>query len=289
VRSSAGGSGAAQPQQRRFRYHETLAGKYRLEKSLARGGMGWVFLATQLPLGRQVAVKVLTPGQHDAQFRQRFLLEASTCAKLQHPNIVTIHDYGESERGDLFMAMEYLNGSSLSYLLARTGSLPVDRVLRIALQVTRALRVAHKAGVVHRDLKPANIMLLNHDDDTRDFVKVVDFGLAKLFQDKSDGGIDLTKAGTMLGSPRYMAPEQIRNDEVDPRTDILARRHHLLHADGAAALHGQQRHRDPGSAPARPGAEHGRGGGRARGAARAGAGGAPVPRQGSGGALPDGG
>ncbi|MCA9551298.1 MAG: protein kinase, partial [Myxococcales bacterium] len=105
MRSSAGGSGPAQPQQRRFRYHETLAGKYRLEKSLARGGMGWVFLATQLPLGRQVAVKVLTPGQHDAQFRQRFLLEASTCAKLQHPNIVTIHDYGESERGDLFMAM----------------------------------------------------------------------------------------------------------------------------------------------------------------------------------------
>ncbi|MCA9556698.1 MAG: serine/threonine protein kinase, partial [Myxococcales bacterium] len=94
--------------------------------------------------------------------------------------------------------------------------------LRIALQVTRALRVAHKAGVVHRDLKPANIMLLNHDDDTRDFVKVVDFGLAKLFQDKSDGGIDLTKAGTMLGSPRYMAPEQIRNDEVDPRTDIYS-------------------------------------------------------------------
>ena len=221
ARASSADAGA--PPLRRFRYHETLAGKYRLEKSLARGGMGWVFLATQLPLGRQVAVKVLTCGQQDAAFRQRFLLEASTCAKLQHPNIVTIHDYGESERGDLFMAMEYLAGSSLSYLLAKSGRLPVSRALRITLQVARALRVAHKAGVVHRDLKPANIMLLEHDDDAQDFVKVVDFGLAKLFEGGPQGGaIELTRAGTMLGSPRYMAPEQIRNRDIDPRTDIYS-------------------------------------------------------------------
>lgn len=222
VSRSSSGRGDAKPE-RRFRYHETLAGKYQLEKSIARGGMGWVFLATQLPLGRTVAVKVLTCDGKQEAFRERFLLEASTCSKLQHPHIVTIFDYGQTDEGELFMAMEFLDGVSLARILAQNGPLRVERALRIILQVARALRAAHKAGVVHRDLKPANIMVLNHDKDTRDFVKVVDFGLAKLFESPGEGGaMELTRAGTMLGSPRYMAPEQIRNREIDPRTDIYS-------------------------------------------------------------------
>ena len=218
-------SAAPREHRRRFHYHEILGGKYRLEKSLARGGMGLVFLATQLPLGREVAVKVLIPRPGDNAFRRRFLLEASTCAKLSHPNIVTIHDYGQTPRGDVFMAMEYLRGQSLSRTLTREKRLSADRASRIILQVARALRVAHRAGVVHRDLKPSNVMLLPDTDDgsTYDFVKVVDFGLAKLYEAPEFAeNARLTRAGMMLGSPRYMAPEQIRNQDVDPRTDIYS-------------------------------------------------------------------
>ena len=187
--------------------------------------MGWVFLATQMPLGREVAVKVLMPQPGDTAFRRRFLLEASTCAKLSHPNIVTIHDYGQTNDGDVFMAMEYLQGRSLSQTLAREKRLSPVRASRIVLQTARALRSAHRAGVVHRDLKPSNVMLLPDTDDgsTNDFVKVVDFGLAKLYEAAEvPDALQLTRAGMLLGSPRYMAPEQIRNRDVDPRTDIYA-------------------------------------------------------------------
>lgn len=205
--------------------HQVLADKYRIETPIARGGMGWVFLATQLPLGREVAIKVLLPQPGDTAFRERFLLEASTCSKLSHPNIVTVHDYGETPQGDLYMAMEYLRGQSLSRTLAREGRLEPARAARIILQIARALRAAHRAGVVHRDLKPSNVMLLEDDDGVEgyDFVKVVDFGLVRLYQPAADvDALRLTHAGMLLGSPRYMAPEQIRNRDVDPRTDIYA-------------------------------------------------------------------
>ncbi|MEM7674956.1 MAG: serine/threonine-protein kinase [Myxococcota bacterium] len=216
---------AAPRPQRRFRQNEVLGGKYRLEKSIARGGMGWIFLATQLPLGRKVAVKVVIPQSGDSDFRQRFLLEASTCAKLSHPNIVTIHDYGQTDRGDVFMAMEYLPGRSLARTLTDKKRLNPDRASRIVLQVARALRVAHRAGVVHRDLKPSNVMLLPDSESSgdQDVVKVVDFGLAKIFESaQRAAAVQITQTGVMLGSPRYMSPEQIRNRDVDPRTDIYS-------------------------------------------------------------------
>lgn len=219
------GQGALASESRQFRYHEVLGGKYRLEKSLARGGMGWVFLATQLPLGREVAIKILMPQPNDSAFRDRFLLEASTCAKLSHPNIVTIHDYGESPEGDLFMTMEYLDGLSLSQTISQEGYLSPEWSIRIAVEVARALRAAHRAGVIHRDLKPSNIMLVKSNDSLKeqDVVKVVDFGLAKLLNPQDTvAPLDLTREGVLLGSPRYMAPEQIRHHEVDPRTDIYA-------------------------------------------------------------------
>jgi serine/threonine protein kinase len=208
------------------RQGEVLAQRYVIKRLLAKGGMGRVYLATQTPLGREVAVKCLIPQPNDKEFRKRFFLEASTCARLTHRHIVTVHDYGEADNGELFMAMEYLRGGPLSRVISREGRLSSERSGRIALQIARALRAAHKIGVVHRDLKPGNIMLLRDEDqDVADFIKVLDFGLVKAFQVvdgvEVDAG-DLTRAGTWLGSPRYMAPEQIRCRDVDPRTDIYS-------------------------------------------------------------------
>ncbi len=201
----------------------TLAGRYRIERVIAKGGMGRVYLATQIPLERQVAIKLLTNQRFDAEFRKRFFLEASTCARLVHRHIVTVHDYGEAENGELFMAMEYLDGVPLSKLIQKQVRLPSERACKIALQVCRALRAAHKIGVVHRDLKPGNVIVLTDEDqDGNDFIKVLDFGLVKAFEGADVAISDLTKSGTWLGSPRYMAPEQIRCQPVDPRTDIYS-------------------------------------------------------------------
>lgn len=202
----------------------TLAGRYRLERVIAKGGMGRVYLATQLPLERQVAIKLLVNQRFDAEFRKRFFLEASTCARLVHRHIVTVHDYGEADNGELFMAMEYLDGVPLSKMIQRQVRLPSERACKIALQACRALRAAHKTGVVHRDLKPGNVIVLTDEDqDGNDFIKVLDFGLVKAFEGGAVAEVnDLTKSGTWLGSPRYMAPEQIRCQPVDPRTDIYS-------------------------------------------------------------------
>ena len=211
------------------RVGQLLAGRYRVERLLAKGGMGRVYLATQLPLERSVAVKVLNSDfqNTDPQFVRRFCLEASISAKLSHPNVVTVHDYGEAESGELFMAMEFLDGRPLSRCVARDGPFPPERTLHVAHQICRALREAHGKGVIHRDLKPGNVMLVSSSEDP-DFVKVLDFGLVKLFEkDKRPAVLDasnqnLTRAGTLLGSPRYMSPEQIRGDDLDPRTDIYS-------------------------------------------------------------------
>ena len=205
------------------RIGKTIAGRYRVERLIAKGGMGRVYLATQIPLERQVAIKLLVNQRLDAEFRKRFFLEASICAKLVHRHIVTVHDYGEAENGELFMAMEYLDGVPLSKLIQKQVRLPSERACKIALQVCRALRAAHKSGVVHRDLKPGNVIVLTDEDqDGNDFIKVLDFGLVKAFEGSGADVNDLTKSGTWLGSPRYMAPEQIRCQPVDPRTDIYS-------------------------------------------------------------------
>jgi eukaryotic-like serine/threonine-protein kinase len=212
-----------------------LAGRYRIERFLAKGGMGRVYLATQLPLERKVAVKVLAPKIEksiDPQFVRRFFLEAAVCSRLSHPNIVTVHDYGEGDNGELFMAMEYLDGTPLSTVIKTSGALAPERVVAIAIQICRALREAHARGVIHRDLKPGNIMMLRGDEEGGDVCKVLDFGLVKVFDSASEGGgesasitgegMELTRAGILLGSPRYMSPEQIHNDALDPRTDIYS-------------------------------------------------------------------
>lgn len=201
-----------------------LNGKYRLEREIARGAMGRVFLATQIALQRKVAIKLMAPKYGTDDFRKRFLLEATAVAGLSHRNIVTVHDYGQTDNGLLYQAMEYLDGPPLSKLLKAQGPLSIARTINIAMQVTRALRAAHKRGIVHRDLKPSNIIIMT-DEDEGDDVKVLDFGLAKVFEasDEAAGGMtDMTRDGLMLGTPRYMAPEQIACDPIDPRTDIYA-------------------------------------------------------------------
>ncbi len=197
--------------------------RFKINALIARGGMGKVYRAEQSPLGRVCAIKVLNPnyaGEHDPEFHKRFFLEASIASKLTHPNTVTIFDYGRTEDDIYYMAMEYLEGHTLHRAIREASHFPEERAAHIARQICRALREAHSLGVIHRDLKPANIFLVEHGDET-DFVKVLDFGLVKNVS--GDGkGEDLTQTGLFMGSPKYMAPEQIRGDKVDARTDIYA-------------------------------------------------------------------
>jgi serine/threonine-protein kinase len=202
-----------------------LNDKFRIVEALGAGGMGRVYKAVQSPLERLVALKVLNPQYSEGKdpgFQKRFFLEAAVTSKLRHPNTVTIIDYGKSDDGVLYIAMEYLEGQTLAQLLTQLGPLPWMRVLNIAQQVARSLREAHRVGLIHRDLKPANIMVLNQEDD-HDVVKVLDFGLVKSFL--PDRGLpneaELTQAGVILGSPQYMAPEQARNVS-DPRSDVYS-------------------------------------------------------------------
>lgn len=188
---------------------------------IARGGMGKVYRAEQVPLGREVALKVLHPnysGDSDPEFHKRFFLEASTTAKLTHPNTVSIFDYGRTDDDVYYIAMELLDGKTLHRALRESGPMEPARILHIAAQICRSLREAHEHGVIHRDLKPANIYLVVHGDES-EFVKVLDFGLVKSLEDT---GEDLTQTGLFMGSPKYMSPEQIRGERVDGRADIYS-------------------------------------------------------------------
>jgi serine/threonine-protein kinase len=196
--------------------------RFKVVSLIARGGMGKVYKAEQAPLGRVCAIKVLNPnynGEHDPEFHKRFFLEASISSKLTHPNTVTIFDYGRTDDNIYYMAMEFLEGRTLHRALREEGPFTEERTTHIARQICRSLREAHSLGVIHRDLKPANVYLIEHGDET-DFVKVLDFGLVKNIDETK--GEDLTQTGLFMGSPKYMAPEQIRGEHVDARTDIYA-------------------------------------------------------------------
>jgi len=188
----------------------TQIGQYIIHEQLGRGGMGIVYRATDTKLDRDVALKFLPPDlSRDEDAKARFVLEAKAASALDHPNICTIHEIGESNDGKLFIAMSYYDGQTLKYVL-EGGKLPVGRATNIATQIAEGLRKAHDAGIIHRDIKPANIMVTEDG-----LVKILDFGLAKL-----GIGADLTKAGSTVGTTSYMSPEQSSGNEVDGRTDI---------------------------------------------------------------------
>lgn len=193
--------------------------RFRIIAPIARGGMGAVYKAEQAPLGRLVAIKVLSPKHDedkDPEFRKRFFLEAATVAKLSHPNTVTVFDYGQSD-GLYFIVMELLEGVTLKTALKRDGAFDAARALHVTKQICRSLREAHRLGIIHRDMKPGNVMLLEQGDE-QDYVKVLDFGLVK----ELEQGEDLTQTGLFMGSPKYMSPEQIRGEDVDARADVYA-------------------------------------------------------------------
>jgi serine/threonine-protein kinase len=194
--------------------------KFKLVSLIARGGMGKVYRAEQAPLGRICAVKILVPptGADPEEFRKRFFLEASIGARLTHPNTVTIFDYGVTDDGTYFIAMEYLEGRTLAKVLREASPFDETRATHVARQICRSLREAHALGVVHRDLKPANVYLVDHGDE-KDTVKVLDFGLVKDLESDTE---DLTQTGLFMGSPKYMAPEQIRGEPCDARTDVYS-------------------------------------------------------------------
>jgi len=208
--------------------HDELIGRvindrFRIISVIARGGMGRVYRAEQVPLGRLVAIKTLDPrsqaGDADPQFQQRFFLEASVASKLQHPNTVTVFDYGRTADGIYFIAMELVEGRSLYQTIREESPLSPGRVIHVAMQIARSLREAHRLDVIHRDLKPGNVLLTRHGDE-EDFVKVLDFGLVKHVETESE--MELTKAGLFMGSPKYMSPEQIRGERLDARSDIYS-------------------------------------------------------------------
>ncbi|WP_426750956.1 TonB family protein [Myxococcus sp. Y35] len=202
----------------------TLNGRFSILEPLGIGGMGKVYRALQAPLERVVALKILNPNfpsSRDPGFQKRFLREASLTSKLRHPNTVTVIDYGQTDDGIFYIAMEYLDGRTLAQVLGQVGPLAWSRAISITQQICRSLREAHSLGIVHRDLKPANIMLLNEHD--QDLVKVLDFGLVKSVAAPQEGqpSPEITQNGTFLGSPQYMAPEQARN-VTDARSDVYS-------------------------------------------------------------------
>ncbi len=190
----------------------TFAG-YRIEDEIGRGGMGVVYRATDLRLERPVALKLITPElAADERFRERFLRESKLAASLGHPHILPIFSAGE-EGGQLYLAMRYVEGGDLNRLVAAEGTLAPERALRICGQVAGALDAAHEKGLVHRDVKPANVLLDEHEDGY-----LADFGLTKQLA----GGETATATGQLVGTLDYLAPEQIRGEELDGRTDEYA-------------------------------------------------------------------
>ncbi len=199
-----------------------VAGRFRMLRKLGDGGMGEVYVAEQVPMGRSVALKVLRQElSDDPQQVERFKREAQAASQLSHPNTIIVHDFGQDEDGTLFIAMEYLEGRSLDALLDE-GPLDAERAVRILAQICGSLEEAHRRGMVHRDLKPENIFLTERGGQ-HEFVKVLDFGIAKVTQSGSGGKLEtITRQGAIFGTPHYMSPEQIRGGELDARSDVYA-------------------------------------------------------------------
>jgi eukaryotic-like serine/threonine-protein kinase len=202
----------------------TLDEKYRLEERLGVGGMGTVYRARHLLIDRPVAVKVLNQRfVEDEAARTRFSREARACGRLQHVNAVTVTDFGQSHDGYVYLVMELLEGRTLREVLAKEAPLDAARSVSLMLQISAAVAAAHEAGIIHRDLKPANVFIVQRAD-VPSIVKVLDFGIAKLAADSldEDDRMTLTQFGAMIGTPRYMSPEQCDGAELTPAADVYS-------------------------------------------------------------------
>lgn len=198
------------------------AGRYRIESLIATGGMGKVYRARQQSPNRLIALKVVRGDlAAGANAGERFKRELSATALIEHPHTVRVYDFGQAADGELFYAMELLHGETLRQLVGREGALAPDRAVRVARQMAKALGAAHDKGIVHRDIKPDNVMLTSPYGE-QDFVKVLDFGLARFAEGAPDERHALTATGLLLGTPDYMAPEQAEERAIDGRTDLYA-------------------------------------------------------------------
>ncbi|MEY4549435.1 MAG: hypothetical protein RL685_5630 [Pseudomonadota bacterium] len=206
------------PSRRAYGEGDLIDGKYRLEALLGTGGMGEVWTARNDTLGVRRAVKLIRADAGSAESTDRLLHEAQAAARLADPAIVRVFDFGRTERGDPYIVMEMLEGEDLMSVISRRERLSPAKAVRVLLPVIRALAAAHAHGIVHRDLKPENLFLARQPDG-RVQPKLLDFGIAKL---KNARDLRLTSAGSVMGSPLYMAPEQARGEEVDERADIWA-------------------------------------------------------------------
>ena len=203
---------------------QILSGRYRIIRKIGEGGMGIVYEAEHVVIEKRVGLKVL---REDFSSRQdvveRFRQEAKSASRIGHEHIIDISDFGETPAGASFFVMELLNGQDLAHELEKKGALSPRRTIGICLQCARALGAAHSKGIVHRDMKPENIFMVNRDTG-EDFVKIVDFGIAKMSDIETDGqpGRKLTKTGMIFGTPEYMSPEQASGKKLDHRVDIYA-------------------------------------------------------------------
>jgi len=200
---------------------QVIADRYHVVQKLGEGGMGQVYLAEHVKMGRKSAIKVMNPSMvHDPDAVARFNREAANASRITHPNVCAVYDFGETPDGVIYLAMEYVEGEPLTAIIEREGVLPVPRAVDLFLQVAEALQAAHDLGIAHRDLKPDNIMVVRGRDG-REIVKVVDFGIAKAVGG-DEAGQKVTKTGLVVGTPEFMSPEQLSGDKVDGRSDLYS-------------------------------------------------------------------
>jgi tRNA A-37 threonylcarbamoyl transferase component Bud32 len=198
-----------------------LSERYRILRKLGEGGMGTVYQAEHALIEKRIALKVLFPElTRRTDLVARFLQEAKSASRIGHENVIDISDFGQSPEGFVYIAMEYLDGRDLSQLLKADGPQPWARARPILMQIAKALRAAHEHGIIHRDMKPENVFLIQREGRP-DFVKVLDFGIAKVVN-LEDGGPRLTQAGMIFGTPEYMSPEQAQGQTPDHRVDVYA-------------------------------------------------------------------
>ena len=196
-----------------------IAERYHILKRIGEGGMGRVYLGEHVKMNRQCAIKVMSPQLlNDHESAARFGREASNAARIIHPNVAAVFDYGESD-GLVYLVMEYVDGEPLARIIQREAPLALDRALELSRQVADGLGAAHELGIVHRDLKPDNI-LISRNKSGKEVAKVVDFGIAKAIQEAAGEG--LTRTGQVIGTPEFMSPEQLVGDPVDARSDFYA-------------------------------------------------------------------